>query len=297
MLPQSSPRRSGARSSPGESSPHPGRALLRAEPVEARRADSIRSSEYLCQWDSTRAWNILRGHFHTRRFESEELTLLLGSEKNVTPLLPPSRAVMNPAEVDAADRFDTGHETKHDGDVSRDENPRPRIRCVARVISDRCLHIGKIDLHLGWNRHPVQLFFPVARRDQIVHEHQKANVERLPPSDDYLPMDQSVIDPVQQYCHQWRSRTTSDARPRSAAPRAASAGEAAELHTKSRSVARLTPLTRTSSGLSRATRRAAIVALPAGKSVKMTLTPSDRCDLRAVSMSLGAIPVLERQTN
>src|SRR5687768_7239312 len=204
---------------------------------------------------------------------------------------------MDSAEVDTADGFDAADEAMHDRDVPGNEDSRPGISGIAWVIPDCRLHIGETNLHLRGNRHPIQLLFPITGRDEIIDEDQKTDVQRLAPPDDHLPMDQSIIDPVQQNSHQCRSRTTSEARPRSAAPRAASAGEAVELHTKSRSVARLTPLTSTSSGRSRATRRAAIVALPAGRSVKITLTPSDKWDLSASSMSPGAIPVFDRQMN
>src|SRR6185503_8175888 len=89
-----------------------------------------------------------------------------------------------------------------------------------------------------------------------------------------------------------------DAFPLSAAARAASVGGISVLKTKSSSVARFTPLTRTSPGVSFTMRRAAIVALPAGRSVKITCAPVRASWSRRVcSMSSGVMPIIESTTS
>jgi len=79
---------------------------------------------------------------------------------------------------------------------------------------------------------------------------------------------------------------------------AASLGETSVLKTKSRSVARLTPLTSTMLASPFTMRRAASVALPAGRSVKMTCAPVRVSSARiAVSMSSGVSPIMDKPTN
>src|SRR2546423_247603 len=129
-----------------------------------------------------------------------------------------------------------------------------------------------MDLHLGRHGHPIELFLPVARGDEIIDQNQKSNVQRLAPTDNDLSVNEAVVDAVELNRHQ-RPTTISDAFPRSAAARAASVGDMPVLKTKSRSVARFTPLTSTIPGSSFTIRLAAMVALPAGRSVKITRAP------------------------
>jgi len=75
-------------------------------------------------------------------------------------------------------------------------------------------------------------------------------------------------------------------------------GDTAVLKTKSSRVARFTPLTRTTPGWSFTMRRAAMVALPAGRSVKITFAPVRASSSRmALSMSSGVIPIIESTTS
>src|SRR5947209_4872026 len=180
--------------------------------------------------------------------------------------------MVNAAEVDAANRFHAFDEAIHAIDVAGDEQTGSPIGGKLRVIADCRSDIAEDDLHLGRHRHAIEILFPVTRCHQVVNEDEKADVERLPPTDDDLAMNEAVIDSVELNSHQ-RPTTIREALPRSAAARAACVADTSVLNTKSRRVARLTPLTRTMAGSSFTIRRAAMVALPAGRSVKITLAP------------------------
>src|SRR2546423_88565 len=206
--------------------------------------------------------------------------------------------MMDAAEVDAADRSDALRQAVHGLRISSDQNAGPRVGRVTGVVSDRCVDVGEVDVHLGRHRHSVQLLLPIARSDQIIYENEKSRVQWLTPTDHHLPMNQPVIDAVKVDPHQLRSTTISDAFPRSAADLAASLGETAVLKTKSRSVAKLTPLTSTMLGSSFTMRLAASVPLPAGRSVKMTWAPVRASSARiVVSMSSGVSPTIESPTS
>src|SRR3954467_803524 len=161
------------------------------------------------------------------------------------------------------------------------------------MIANRRFDVGEQNLHFRRNGHSVELLLPVAGRDEIVDQHQKPRVERLPPPDNYLSVNQAVVDAIEVDPHQ-RPTTISDAFPRSAAARAASVGGTEVLKTKSSSVARFTPLTRIRPGSALTMRRAAIVALPAGRSVKITRAPVRASWSRIeASMSSGVIPIID----
>src|ERR1700694_1937983 len=266
-----STRRSAARPSPAESSRHPVRAVRQAAGAAAPGADSLRlPRENLGERDRAGGRDILRRHLHTRRLQRAELVLFGGREENVAQLLGAPGAMMDSAKVDAAYGFHAFGEPVHALGIASDQNSRARVGGITRVVIDRGGDIGEVDVHLGRHRHSVQLLLPVARSDQVIHENQKSRVKRLAPTDHHLSMNQPVIDAVKVDPHQLRSTTISEAFPRSAADLAASLGETSVLKTKSRSVARLTPLTSTMLASPFTMRRAARGALPAGRSVEMT---------------------------
>src|SRR4051812_29627700 len=177
------------------------------------------------------------------RFEIAQLLFLFGSQEYVAQFLGAAGAVMDAAEVDASNCFYAVDEPRHARDVPCDQNAGPRIASVARMIADGRRDIGEVDVHLRRNGHAVQLLLPVTRSDDVVDENEKASVERLAPADNNLSVNQPIVDPVQIDSHQVRSTTINEAFPLAAAERAASIGDASVLNTKSRSVARLTPLT------------------------------------------------------
>src|SRR5438105_1556602 len=265
--------RSAVRPSPAGSSRRPDRAPRPAVRSEAPREESPRCTfEHFRQRDRARRRYVLRGDFDAGSLQLPELTLFVRRQKNVAKLLGSSRAVMDATKVDVTDRFHTLDEPVHAADVAGKNKSRSRIDGVFRMIANGGTNIYEANLHVRRNRHPIELFLPVARCHEIIDENEETDVEWLAPPDDDLTVDQAVINAVEVDTHQ-RPTTISDAFPRTAVERAASVGDTSVLKTKSRSVARLTPLTSTSSGLSLTIRLAAMVALPAGRSVKITRAP------------------------
>src|ERR1035437_1784289 len=102
--------------------------------------------------------------------------------------------MVDAAEIDAADRLHAIDEAVHAGDVAGDEKSGAWVGRVPRVIPDRAGDVGKVDLHLGRNGHSIELFLPVTRCDQVIDENQKANIERLAPTDDDLAVNETVVD-------------------------------------------------------------------------------------------------------
>src|SRR5689334_20210264 len=175
---------------------------------------------------------------------------------------------MNAADVHRAD--DTAvDEASHRRDVAGQQNAAPRIGDILRQRGDRVRGRVKIDLHLRRYTHAIQLLLPIARRDSVVDEDDEPDVERLSPSDDDLPVNESVVDAEELDRHRpcppvtVAPCTAMAARPRSAACRAASGAERDSEKTKSRSVGRFAPATSTASSMPRKIRRDAIVQLPA----------------------------------
>src|SRR5690349_11242876 len=109
--------------------------------------------------------------------------------------------MVDAAKIHAADRLHSLHQTVHAGNVTGDEQPWTRITGVARVVADATGNIVEYHLHLRRHRHSIEIFLPVAAGNQVVDEHDEANVERLAPADDDLTVDQAVVDPVELNCH------------------------------------------------------------------------------------------------
>src|SRR5215212_1842750 len=146
---------------------------------------------------------------------------------------------MDAAEVDAPDGLYSPHEPLHAADISGDQNSGTWIVGVSRVIANGRFDVGKENLHLRWNCHPIEILLPFTRGDEVVDKHHESRVERLAPADDDLSVNETVVDAVKVDAHQ-RPTTISEAFPRSAAARAASVGGTEVLNTKSSNVARLT---------------------------------------------------------
>src|SRR4029077_1406605 len=103
---------------------------------------------------------------------------------------------------------------------------------------------------------------------RVVHQHDESHVERFPPSDHDLAVDQAVVNAVQRDAHATGVRIAR--LPASAARRAASAGGSSRWNTKSSSIARFTPVTTATSDLPRASRTALVRHEPPGRSTNST---------------------------
>src|SRR6185437_13641977 len=182
----------------------------------------------------------------------------------------------------------------HRRDVAGEQDAGARIGAVLGKRGERVGGGMEVDLHLGRHRHAIELLFPVARRNGVVDEDDESDVERLPPTDDDLAVDQAVVDPVEHERHAPAPCTLIAARPRSAACRAASGAERASANTKSSSVGRFAPATSTASSMPRRMRRDAMVQLPACRSVKITRTlASSSLSCNSFSMSATVRSLIE----
>src|SRR5438105_4916850 len=122
------------------------------------RAGSTRCSlEHFRQRNRARRRHILRRHFYPRRFELPELMLLVRCQKNVAKLFRATGAVMNSAEVDAANRFYTLYKPVHARDVASQDKPGSRITGVFRVIADGGCDVDEANLHVRRDCHSIKL--------------------------------------------------------------------------------------------------------------------------------------------
>src|SRR6185503_11181289 len=165
------------------------------------------------------------------------------------------------------------HEREHRVHVAREQDAGALVRGEFRQRTGHRIHGVEVHLHLRRGPHAIQLLLPLAARDFVVHEHDEADVEWLPPPDHDLAMNQAIVDPVEDQGHVFPPCAVIAARPRSTAWRAASIAGTSSANTKSSSMGRFAPATSRTSGRSRRIRRAAIVQLPSWRSVNTTVTP------------------------
>src|SRR5690606_19490809 len=140
----------------------------------------------------------------------------------------------------------------------------------------------EVEFHPWRHSHPIELLLPVARGDEIIHQHYEADVHRLSPSHHDLPVHESIVDPVQFDRHAGLPRSTRiAAAPRRAASSAAATSVSSEPSAsgtmpdvaKCSSAGRFAPVTTMMSGRTRRSLHAAKLQLPAGRSVKTTRAP------------------------
>src|SRR5947207_13929052 len=121
-----------------------------------------------------------------------------------------------------SDVVNTLQQGVHRRDVACENDAVARILDVRRVLLNSGRDVGKPQLHLRRNSHAIQILLPVAARYFVVDHHNEPYVERLSPTDDNLPVNQSVIDSVELDRHQLPPCTVRALFPLSAAWRAAS---------------------------------------------------------------------------
>ena len=61
---------------------------------------------------------------------------------------------------------------------------------------------GELDRHSFRHGHPVEVLFPLIRRDLIVHQEDALDAERPAPPDHHLPMDEPVVHAREDERHQ-----------------------------------------------------------------------------------------------
>src|SRR5216110_1007385 len=123
-------------------------------------------------------------------------------------------------------------------------------------------------LDLRGHAHAVEILLPFASTHGVVHEHDEADAQRLPPPHDHLAVNQAIVDPVEHDAHAAGVRIAR--LPASAARRAASTGGRSRWNTKSSSIARFTPVTSAMSDLPLASRMELVKQDPPGRSTNST---------------------------
>src|SRR5947208_7621395 len=173
-----------------------------------------------------------------------------------------------------ASKIDTGHvlgvagEGREGVDITGDEQADARVALPVGQTLQRFRRRREHHLDAGGHAHAVELLLPGARAHRVVHEHDECHVERFPPADHDLPVDQAVVDSVQRDAHAAGVRIAR--LPASPAGRAASAGGRSRRKTKSSSIARFTPVTTATSDLPRASRTELVRQEPPGRSTNNT---------------------------
>src|SRR5206468_8474637 len=136
-----------------------------------------------------------------------------------------------------------GGQRAHRLHVTGEQDAGARVVAIAREARAGIGRGVEIHLHIPWDAHATELPLPVALRDGVVHEYDEAEVERLAPADDDLPVNEPVVHAIQHEAHGRTSITAIAAHPRAAAWRAASMGDSSSANAKSRSAGRFAPET------------------------------------------------------
>src|SRR6185295_2890994 len=75
------------------------------------------------------------------------------------------------------------------------------ISCVLLVVASCIGHVRENQLHLGRHAHAIEILLPVAARDVVVNKNNEIGIEWLTPADNYLSVNQPVIDSVKSERH------------------------------------------------------------------------------------------------
>src|SRR5436309_867980 len=176
--------------------------------------------------------------------------------------------MVDPAHVDPLHLVAVGAERGERADVPHQQDAGPRIFLPLGQPLQGLLGRGEHDVDVRRHAHAVEVLFPRTGAHRVVHQHDELRAQRLPPTHDYLSMDQPVVDPKQRDAHAAGVRIALV--PASAARRAASAGDRSRWNTKSSSMARLTPVITATSDLPFASRTALVKHEPPGRSTNRT---------------------------
>ncbi len=94
--------------------------------------------------------------------------------------------------------FDVGtplDEPRHRFNVTGEKNARPRICIPLFQLGGRLLHGSEIDVHFWRYAHAIELLLPLAGGHLVIDQRNEAELHRLSPANDDLPVDQAVVDP------------------------------------------------------------------------------------------------------
>jgi hypothetical protein len=86
-------------------------------------------------------------------------------------------------------------------DFAGEQDAAARTGRPGVVRLGRFLPAGEDHFDLGRDSHPVEVLFPRAAPDRVVHQHDEVDAQGSPPPDDDLSMDQPIVYPIQQQAH------------------------------------------------------------------------------------------------
>src|SRR6185503_7558445 len=224
----------------------------------------------------------------------ERLQLLVGEVDEREPL-PPSGTVVNAAQVDAMNDLGVGGMQRcHGLEVSGKHQAAFSVVLPFPQMS-RCIgHTDESDLDVRIYGHPIELLLPVTGRHLIINQDDEVDPQRPAPSDDYLAVDETVIDPAEHDGHQG---ILIDFSPAAMARVAASSGESVRWNTKSTSIARFTPVTTLTEGSPRSRFNTAKEQEPLARSTNTTAgMPRRAASTRSSSVSRSH-PVFDTGTS
>src|SRR3954462_3754026 len=224
----------------------------------------------------------------------QRVQLLVG-QVHERELLPPSGSVVNAAQVDAMNDLGAGGMQRGHGlEVSGEDQaalsvvlPFPQMR--------RCVgHTDESDLDLGIHGHPIELLLPVTGSHLIIDQDDEVDSQGAAPSDNYLAVDETVVDSAEHDRHQG---ILIDFSPAAMARVAASSGESVRWNTKSTSIARFTPVTTLTEGSPRSRFSTANEQEPLARSTNTTAgRPRRAASTRSSSVSRSQ-PVFDTGTS
>src|SRR2546430_12122499 len=216
------------------------------------------------------------------RRERPQLGRLGVAEIDVAQPLGASRLVMDAAHVDPFHPVAVAGECGERVDGPGEHDPGQRIRFPFGEPLGRLGRGCEHHLDLRGHAHAVEILLLFARTQGVVHEHDEADAQRLPPPHDHLAVNQAIVDPVEHDAHAAGVRIAR--LPASAARRAASSGGRSRWNTKSSSIARFTPVTSATSELPLASLMELVKQDPPGRSTNSTAGwPAIAAVSRAVS--------------
>src|SRR6185437_6675545 len=223
--------------------------------------------------DGARRGDILRDDLDPPLRELAQLGDLLVGEIDVPQALGAPRLVMDAAEGDAAELGNFVAEGDDGRDVTGEDESDSGFFYPVVVPAGGLVHRHEDRFHAGGHAHAVEVLLPVARPHLVVNQGDEAQPQRLAPPHHHLPVDEAVIHPHHRETHAGGIRMARP--PASTARCAASAGGSSRWKTKSRSMARFTPVTTAMPRpWSRAIRTAPARHEPPGRSTKTTAGPS-----------------------
>src|SRR4051812_30552820 len=137
------------------------------------------------------------------RLQIEQRAKLLVGEIYEWEPLPPARPMMNATEIDLVNYLRAGGvQGGHRVQIAGQDQSSLAVGLPISHLARGLGHGDESDVDSGSHRHTVQLLFPLAGRDLIVHQNDEINAQGSAPPDHHLPVDEPVVDPTEEDGHQ-----------------------------------------------------------------------------------------------